>query len=253
MSGARRFLPRAGKKHPTADAKSVMSILTASRLSVPHTRASSQRERTDVDRRVFAVQRLGAGVVGLFLLVFGLVGALSAIPFLTTSGERILGLSADGLLAALSVAVGAVLLGAAVEGPRLASAVMLVLGPLFLLSAMANLAVLGTSLNLLGFRVRDVVFSLVVGSLLLVLGAYGRLTGNLPADSPYAHPRMRVEEPHDLPSTPDEVAAEAAIRAAEIAVVEHRATGEQLRRVAAMAGLHTRDERRRMWLELDAA
>ena len=243
----------AGKKRPAADAKSVMSILTASRIPALHRPGPSQLGRTDVGRRVFAVQRLGAGVVGLFLLLFGLVGALSSIPFLTTHGERILGLSADGLLAALSVAVGGVLVGAAVEGPRLASAVMLVLGPLFLLSAMANLAVLGTSLNLLGFRVRDVVFSLVVGSLLLVLGAYGRLTGNLPADSPYAHPRTWAEEPHDLPSTPAESAAEGAMRAAEIAVVEHRATGEQLRRVAAMAGLHTRDERRRMWMEFDEA
>lgn len=230
-----------------------MSILTPSRVSVLHTRAPAQLERTDVDRRVFVVQRAGAGLVGLFLLAFGLVGAFSAVPFLTTDGERILGLSADGLLATLSVAVGAVLIGAAIEGPRLASAVMLVLGPLFLLSAMANLAVLGTSLNLLGFRVRDVVFSLVVGSLLLVLGAYGRLTGSLPADSPYAHPRARVEESQDLPSTPSEIAAEAAMRAAEIAVVEHRATGEQVRRVAAMAGLHTRDERRRRWMEFDAA
>lgn len=228
-----------------------MSILTASRISVLHPRAPAQPERTDVDRRVFSVQRLGAGLVGLFLLVFGVVGALSAVPFFTAQGEHILGLSADGLLAALSVAVGAALIGAAVEGPRLASGVMLVLGPLFLLSAMANLAVLGTSLNLLGFRVRDVVFSVVVGSLLLVLGAYGRLTGSLPADSPYAHPRTWPEEPHDLPSTPAEFAAEASMRTAEIAVAEHRASEEQLRRVMSMAGLHTRDERRRAWLEVE--
>jgi hypothetical protein len=218
--------------------------------AVPRASLPSAEERL-VDRRVFAVQRLGAGLVGLFLLLFGLVGAISQVPLLTTDGERILGLSANGLLAALSMMVGAVLIGAALEGPRLASAVMLVLGPLFLLSALVNLAVLGTSLNLLAFRVGNVVFSLVVGWLLLVLGAYGRLTGNLPADSPYAHPRTAVEEPRDLPSTPAEIAAERAMRAAEIAVVEHRASDEQIRRVAAMAGLRTRDERRRAWMELD--
>lgn len=228
-----------------------MSILATPRTSLLHMLARPELERTDVDRRVFAVQRLGAGTVGLFLLAFGLIGALSAVPFLTTQGERILGLSASGLLAALSVVVGTVLIGAAVEGPRLASAVMLVLGPLFLLSALVNLAVLGTSLNLLGFRVDDVVFSLVVGWLLLVLGAYGRLTGNLPADSPYAHPRSWAEEPRDLPSTPAELAAESAMRAAEIAAVERRATEQQLRRVAAMAGMRTRDERRRAWMGFD--
>lgn len=230
-----------------------MSILTTPRTSLLHMLARPELERTDVDRRVFAVQRIGAGVVGLFLLVFGLIGAFSEIPFLTTQGQHILGLSANGLLAALSVVVGAVLIGAAIEGPRLASAVMLVLGPLFLLSALGNLAVLGTSLNLLAFRVNNVVFSLVVGSLLLVLGAYGRLTGNLPADSPYAHPRTRAAEPDDLPSTPAELAAESAMRAAEIAVVEHRATQEQLRRVTAIAGMRTRDERRRTWMGFDAA
>jgi hypothetical protein len=32
----------------------------------------------------------------------------------------------------------------------------------------------------------NVAFSLVAGLTLLLLGAYGRLTGNLPPDSPYA-------------------------------------------------------------------
>jgi hypothetical protein len=41
----------------------------------------------------------------------------------------------------------------------------------------------------------NVAFSVVVGLLLLVLGAYGRITGNLPADDPYAHARTLVREP----------------------------------------------------------
>jgi len=93
----------------------------------------------------------------------------------------------------------------------------------------------------------------VVGFLLLVLGAYGRISGNLPETSPYAHPHPHVEEPSDLPSTPEEVAAEAAMREAEIAVVQHWATEDQRRRVQAMSRDHTRDGRRRIWMEFDAA
>lgn len=41
------------------------------------------------------------------------------------------------------------------------------------------------------------------------------------------------------------------MREAEIAVVQHYATEDQRRRVAAMAGAHTRTERRRVWLSFD--
>jgi hypothetical protein len=198
--------------------------------------------------RVFAVQRLGAEAVGTVLLVFGVVGFTAGVPLLSSTGERVLGLSANGALAGLSVVVGLLLIGAALRGPRVASAVMLGLGVLFLLSALVNLGVIGTRANVLAFQTCNVVFSVVVGLFLLTLGAYGRFSGNLPADSPYAHPHPVLVEPPDMPSTPEEFAAEAAMRQAEIAVVEHRATPDQRRRVQAMAGLRTRDERRRTWM-----
>jgi hypothetical protein len=209
--------------------------------------------RSDVDPRVFAVQRLGAVGVGLFLLVFGILGATGGVGFLDTQGGRYLGMSSNGLLSALSLVVAAVLLGAALRGPRAASTVMVVLGVLFLVSGLLNMAVLRTGLNLLAFRMSNVVFSVVVGLLLLVLGAYGRISGNLPATSPYAHPRAVVDEPSDLPSGPEEVAAEAAMREAEIAVVQHYATEDQRRRVQAMSAVRTRDGRRRIWMAFDEA
>jgi Domain of unknown function (DUF4383) len=203
--------------------------------------------------RVFAVQRFGAVTVGLLLLSFGLVGFARGLPLMSSHGERVLGLSANGLLAALSVAVGALLIGAAARGPRLASTVMVALGGLFLLSGLVNLFVLSTRANVLAFQMSNVVFSAVLGVLLLMLGAYGRFSGHLPADSPYAHARIRVAEPPDLPGTPEEIAAEAAMRDAEIAVVEHRATEDQRRRVQAMAQVRTRHDRRRVWLTYDRA
>src|SRR5690348_8533784 len=203
------------------------------------------------DPRVFAVQRAGALVVGLVLLGFGLVGFTRGVPALSSHGEQVLGLSANGVLAGLSVVVAAVLLGAATRGPRVASTVMIVLGVLFLLSALVNLAVIGTRANVLAFQTSNVLFSVVVGLLLLSLGSYGRFSGHLPANSPYAHPHPWAAEPPDMPRTPEEVAAEAAMRRAEIAVVEHRATEDQRRRVQAMGQVHTRDERRRVWMSFD--
>jgi hypothetical protein len=204
-----------------------------------------------IDPRVFAVQRLGAIAVAGTLLVFGLLGSTTGVPLLATHGERVLGLSSNGLLSALSLVVAVVLAGAAVRGPRVASTVMIVLGGLFLLSALGNMAVLRTRLNVLAFEMSNVLFSIVVGLLLLVLGCYGRVSGHLPDDSPYAHAHPAVDEPPELPGTAEEVAAEAAMRQAEIAVVEHRATDDQRRRVAAMAQVHTRADRRRTWMTFD--
>jgi hypothetical protein len=206
-----------------------------------------------IDGRVFAVQRLGAVGVGLVLAVFGLLGAVDGIPFLSTHGARYLGMSSNGLLSALSLVVAAVLVGAAIRGPTVASTTMMVLGVLFLVSALVNLALLRTSFNLLAFRMSNVAFSVAVGLLLLVLGAYGRISGNLPADSPYAHPRPRSSESPDLPSTPEEVAVEAAMREAEIAVVQRYATEEQHRRVEAMSAVRSRADRRRVWIQYEGS
>lgn len=206
-----------------------------------------------VDERVLLVHRVGAIAVALVIGVFGVLGFAGGLDFFSTEGERILGLSSNGLLSTISVVTALVLVVAAFQGPRLASTVMIVVGISFLVSALANLAVLRTSLNVLAFQFPNVVFSLGAGLVLLLVGAYGRLTGNLPLDSPYAHPGEDEWEPESFPSTPAEFAAERAMRDAEVAVVNHVATAEQRRRVAAMARVTSRGDRRRVWMEFDPA
>jgi hypothetical protein len=228
----------------------------AQRLHLPHRRlatAAPSEEEPGLGARVYAVQRTGAVLVAVFLLVFGLLGFASGQAFFSTRGQSVLGMSSNGLLSTLSVVVAVVLLAAAVRSPRSASTVMLVLGPLFLLSAFANFIVLGTRLNWLAFEMSNVIFSVVVGVPMLLLGAYGRIGSRLPPDSPYAHPHADEDVVDERPRTPEEVAAEEAMREAEIAVVQHTATPEQHRRVQAMAQAHHRTDRRRVWMELDAA
>lgn len=201
--------------------------------------------------RVFAVHRIGALLVAGVILVFGILGFADGLDFFSTEGQPVLGMSSNGLLSAVSVLTAAVLVGAAVAGPRTASTVMIAVGTAFLVAGLAGLAVLRTGWNVLAFEMANVAFSVVAGLLLLVLGAYGRISGHLPPDSPYARP---VEQPpvvDESPRTPAEVAAERAMRDAEIAVVNHTATPEQARRVAAMARVRSRGDRRRVWLECE--
>jgi hypothetical protein len=224
----------------------------ALRLHLPHrTTPRPTAEERHLGARVFAVQRIGAIAVALFLLVFGLLGFAGGLEYFSTNGQRILGLSSNGLLSTISVVVAVVLLVAAARSPRTASTVMIVIGALFLLSALVNLAVMRTSFNILAFQFSNVVFSVVVGLLLLVLGSYGRIGGHLPEDSPYAYSHRVTVEDDEFPSTPEEFAAERAMRDAEVAAVQHLATDDQRRRVAAMAQVHSRADRRRVWMSFD--
>ncbi len=97
-------------------------------------------------------------------------------------------------------------------------------------------------MNILAFEMANVVFSVVAGLLLLVLGAYGRIERPPAAGQPLRPCRASAVddgEPTSSRPRPEEFEAEAAMREAEIAVVEHCATADQQRRVAAMAaGAH---------------
>ncbi|MGY1839904.1 MULTISPECIES: DUF4383 domain-containing protein [unclassified Modestobacter] len=210
---------------------------------------------TGAARVVPAVHRIGAVVVAGVLATFGVLGLVDGLDYFSTDGERILGLSSNGLLSTISLVTAAVLIAAALHSSRTASTVMIAVGALFLVSALANLALLETDWNFLAFSMANVIFSIGAGLVLLTLGAYGRVSGNLPEDSPYRTDRPADDEVDDadqeLPTSPAETAAERAMRDAELAVVEHRATPEQQRRVTAMAQVRTRADRRRVWMEMD--
>jgi hypothetical protein len=218
--------------------------------------AQSGSTASGAGRKVLLVHRVGAVVVAAVIAVFGVLGLANGLDFFSTQGERIAGLSSNGLLSLVSLATAAVLVAAALMGPRIASDVMIVVGALFLVSALANLAVLNTDYNFLAFRMPNVYFSIGAGLVLLTLGAYGRVSGHLPEDNPYVESTggaddEGVEQPDLPPATAVERRAEKAIRRAEVAVVQHTATPEQQRRVEAMAGARTRTERRRIWMSFD--
>ncbi|MFI2608656.1 DUF4383 domain-containing protein [Kitasatospora sp. NPDC018619] len=152
-----------------------------------------------VDRRLAMVWRIGAGLGGIFLIVFGCLGLADHPGFLATHGDRIAGLSTNGALSILSIVAGAILLLGAVVGGNFAANLNLVVGVLFVLSGFYGLTVLGRpDANILNFRMSNVLFAFVFGIVLTTFGMYGRVSSHLPHDNPFWQRRIRREE--DLPS-----------------------------------------------------
>jgi hypothetical protein len=211
--------------------------------------------------RIDLLHRTGSVMVGLGLWVFAVLGFVQRLDFFSTQGQPVLGLSSNGLLSTISVVFGAILVGAGIRGGRLSSSVQVVVGALFLLSGIVNVLVLNSGLNLLAFRMPNVIFSLVVGGILLTVGSWGRFTGRLRADSPYARERVGTfEDPQlspelsgiDLDGGAAEAAAARELAEAERAVAEHRARPEVAAAVRALAGLRRPEDRIHAWQQRHA-
>ncbi|WP_432139724.1 MULTISPECIES: DUF4383 domain-containing protein [unclassified Streptomyces] len=174
---------------------------------------SRRRIRLDdhlpVDHRLNTVYRIGAGLMGAFLLAFGILGITDNIGFFDTGGDEVWGLNTNGALGWLSVAVGVLLLVGMVIGGNFASTLNMTLGVLFILNGFLNMGLLDTDYNFLAFEIQNCLFSFAVGILLLVFGMYGRVGSALPHDNPYwraRHPEFaegrdrQLERPEDRPA-----------------------------------------------------
>ncbi|PBC99338.1 protein of unknown function [Streptomyces sp. OV198] len=146
-----------------------------------------------VDHRLNTFYRIGAGLMGLFLLAFGILGLTNNVGFFTTHGDRVIGLNTNGSLSVLSICVGLLLFVGMVIGGNFASTLNMVFGVLFILNGFLNLALLDGRYNFLAFRIQNVLFSFVVGVLLMFFGMYGRVGSALPHDNPYYKARHPEE------------------------------------------------------------
>ncbi|MDI5961528.1 DUF4383 domain-containing protein [Streptantibioticus silvisoli] len=154
-------------------------------------------EHLPTDHPLSRVYRAGAGLMGLVLLTFGILGFFGQVGFFSTNGDQVAGLSSNGALSLLSVVVGPLLLGGMIIGGNVASTVNMVLGVVFVLSGFVNLALLDTGANFLAFKISNVLFSFVFGLILMTFGMYGRVHSHLPHDNPYwqqRHPEQAERE-----------------------------------------------------------
>ncbi|MFI8346270.1 DUF4383 domain-containing protein [Streptomyces sp. NPDC085596] len=162
-------------------------------------------EHLPVDHRLNLVYRIGAGLIGLFLLVFGILGLVGHIGAFNVGSDTVAGLNTNGALSVLSICVGLVLLVGMVIGGNFASTLNMVFGLLFILNGFLNLGLLDTENNFLAFKIQNVFFTFIVGLLLMTFGMYGRVGSSLPHDNPYwrtRHPGAEHEQP--ALTTPDQ-------------------------------------------------
>jgi hypothetical protein len=182
---------------------------------------SKRRTRLDehlpVDHHLSKFYRVGAGLMGLVLLAFGILGLIDKVGFFDTRGDEVAGLSTNGTLSVISICVGLLLFVGMVIGGNFASTLNMVVGVLFIASGFVNLALLDTANNFLAFRIPNVLFSFVVGVMLMFFGMYGRVGSALPHDNPY----WRSRHPDQAEN---EERARARIKAAEQAKSIRRVT-----------------------------
>ncbi len=143
------------------------------------------KDELPVDHRLAQIYRFGAGLGGVFLLVFGILGLIDRPGFLDTQGDRVAGMSSNGLLGLLSVVVGLILMAGAVIGGNIASWINMVVGTVFVGAGFVGLMILSTDANFLAFGMSNVIFSFVFGLVLATFGMYGRVSRHLPHDNPY--------------------------------------------------------------------
>ncbi|MBD0690606.1 DUF4383 domain-containing protein [Streptomyces sp. CBMA123] len=159
------------------------------------------QDELPVDHKLLMVWRIGAGLGGVFLIVFGALGLADHPGFLDTQGDQVVGLSTNGALAVLSIVAGAILVIGAVIGGNFAANLNMAVGVLFVLSGFYGLTVLGRpEANILNFRMSNVLFAFLFGVVLTTFGMYGRVSSHLPHDNPYWRHRAEHEEP--MPSGP---------------------------------------------------
>ncbi|MFE7167832.1 DUF4383 domain-containing protein [Streptomyces sp. NPDC057616] len=150
-----------------------------------------------VDHKLAKVYRYGAAFCGLTLLVFGVLGFADELSPFSTDGQSIAGMSTNGVLSLISVLVGLALIGGAVVGGNFASTLNMVVGVLFLLSGFAHIFILDRGANVLDFGMTNVMFSFVMGLIILTFGMYGRVSSKLSHDNPYWRRRHAREAAHE--------------------------------------------------------
>ncbi|PZF99184.1 DUF4383 domain-containing protein [Micromonospora deserti] len=123
------------------------------------------------------IYRVLAGVVGLYILVFGVWGvALTwGDPLFERDGDWALGLRTNLAFALVSLVFGAFLLVGASRRGNLGHYMNLTAGVVFLVTSLLMMSVLQTEANFLNFSMSTVIVSMVFGLILLGTGLYDKV------------------------------------------------------------------------------
>jgi hypothetical protein len=120
--------------------------------------------------------RLLAGLAGVFVLVFGIIGLsrTAGDPLFDRGDAAVFGLHLNLAFAIISIAVGLVLVIGAAYGRNVDHYINLVGGGVFLGAGVFMMLLLQTDANFLNFRMSTCIVSFVIGTVLFAAGLYGR-------------------------------------------------------------------------------
>ncbi|WP_344075619.1 DUF4383 domain-containing protein [Luedemannella helvata] len=122
--------------------------------------------------------RVLAGLAGLYVLIFGIVGftKTSGMAFFAQDDlPHAMGLKTNRAFALLSIIVGVVIVVGALIGRNVDHLINLAGGVVFLLAGMIMLTLLRTNVNFLGFDVSTCIVSFIIGGVMATAGLYGKV------------------------------------------------------------------------------
>ncbi|MFY1586865.1 DUF4383 domain-containing protein [Micromonospora sp. WMMD734] len=121
--------------------------------------------------------RVFAGLVGLYILVFGVFGIVQTWgePLFARGSHWALGLRTNLAFSLVSVVFGVVLIIGASRRGNLGHVMNLTAGVVFMVTGLAMMSVLQTRANILNFSMSTVIVSLLFGLLLLATGLYDKI------------------------------------------------------------------------------
>jgi Domain of unknown function (DUF4383) len=132
---------------------------------------------TPVNHPLRPLFRVLAGLTGLYVLFFGIVGLAETWgtePF-GNPDTTALGLRTNLAFSVISIVAGVIIVGAALIGRNVDYLVNQVAGYAFALMGMLMLALLQTDANVLNFSVATCIVSFVISLVLLTAGLYSKV------------------------------------------------------------------------------
>jgi hypothetical protein len=129
-----------------------------------------------INHRLGGLYRFLAGVAGLYVLLFGIIGvtATAGEPFFDRGDATAFGLKTNLAFSILSIVVGAVVLFGALIGRNIDHYINYAAGIIFWVSGLFNLAFNHTEANVLNFSVATCVVSFILGTVFMLSGLYGK-------------------------------------------------------------------------------
>ena len=132
---------------------------------------------TPVNHPLRPLYRVLAGLTGLYVLLFGILGAVETAgtdPFDHPSAYA-LGLRTNHAFSVISIIAGLIVVAATIVGRNIDHQVNQVAGYAFAVIGMLMLALLQTDANFLNFSVATCIVSFVISLLLLTAGLYSKV------------------------------------------------------------------------------